>query len=377
MITRAWITFGVVWGGLLLDGGLAQAQQPSPQPGDFGDFGSGDFVKEADPVQKFQNLIDNFKKQLEVWRNRVTASIKGVFFLLASISLSWSALMLALRGSALPEITLEVTRFLLTLALTYWCLEAGPDIAKLMLKSFIYMGSWSGPSFSFAPEGGIRITMGIEMAWKILRDIGQSLSAWNIVSGGGYIFFISGINLISTTLLFMISFNVIIVYLQGWLTAYAGVIVLGFSGNRWGSEIPMQYFRAVGGIGLQLMTMLFIQGLGYSAIDSAWSARDNALSIVDSGMACGLCLLVLMLCQSVPTMVSGLISGTRGETSLMPAYNSNERMVLGGVAQQLFGQSPFGERSAQAMSALTEATKVQESRTQREAYQPARPGEKA
>ena len=43
---------------------------------------------------------------------------------------------------------------------------------------------------------------------------------------------------------------------------YAGLIFLGFGGCRWTSEMAINYYRTVLGIGVSLMTMELIIGIG-------------------------------------------------------------------------------------------------------------------
>ena len=44
-------------------------------------------------------------------------------------------------------------------------------------------------------------------------------------------------------ILALISINMVILLVSGWILAYAGIFFLGFGGSRWTSEIAINYYR--------------------------------------------------------------------------------------------------------------------------------------
>ena len=54
----------------------------------------------------------------------------------------------------------------------------------------------------------------------------------------------------------------ILLLCAAWIVLYAGLIFLGFGGCRWTSDMAINYYRTVLGVGVSLMTMQFIIGIG-------------------------------------------------------------------------------------------------------------------
>jgi hypothetical protein len=64
----------------------------------------------------------------------------------------------------------------------------------------------------------------------------------------------------------LIAVNMILLLCAAWIVLYAGLIFLGFGGCRWTSDMTINYYRTVLGIGVSLMTMELIIGIGVQLI---------------------------------------------------------------------------------------------------------------
>ena len=60
----------------------------------------------------------------------------------------------------------------------------------------------------------------------------------------------------------LIAVNMILLLCAAWVVFYAGIIFLGFGGCRWTSDMAINYYRTVLGVGVSLMTMQLIIGIG-------------------------------------------------------------------------------------------------------------------
>ena len=60
----------------------------------------------------------------------------------------------------------------------------------------------------------------------------------------------------------LIAVNMILLLCAAWIVLYAGLIFLGFGGCRWTSDMAINYYRTVLGVGVSLMTMQLIIGIG-------------------------------------------------------------------------------------------------------------------
>ncbi|MCH5536564.1 MULTISPECIES: type IV secretion system protein [Pseudomonas] len=63
-------------------------------------------------------------------------------------------------------------------------------------------------------------------------------------------------------ILALIALNMLLLLISAWLLAYAGIFLLGFGGSQWTSDIAINYYKTVLGVGIQLFTMTFLIGVG-------------------------------------------------------------------------------------------------------------------
>ncbi|WP_446912199.1 type IV secretion system protein, partial [Klebsiella pneumoniae] len=60
----------------------------------------------------------------------------------------------------------------------------------------------------------------------------------------------------------IIGVNMLLLLASAWVLAYGGIFFLGFGGWRWTSDMAINYYKTVLGIAAQLMTMVFLIGIG-------------------------------------------------------------------------------------------------------------------
>jgi type IV secretion system protein TrbL len=75
-------------------------------------------------------------------------------------------------------------------------------------------------------------------------------------------------------ILALIAVNMLLLLISAWLLAYAGIFLLGFGGSRWTSDIAINFYKTVLGVGIQLFTMAFLIGVGKSFLDQYYKAFE-------------------------------------------------------------------------------------------------------
>ncbi len=108
----------------------------------------------------------------------------------------------------------------------------------------------------------------------------------------------------------LIAINMLIMLVSAWVFCYAGVILLGFGGSKWSSDIAINYLRTVLSIGIQLFTMTLIIGIGQSFIDQYFSLIKGDVPDLNSLIVLLLAsIILLVLTNKLPLLLSG---GRRG-----------------------------------------------------------------
>ncbi|WP_239987686.1 P-type conjugative transfer protein TrbL [Pseudomonas syringae] len=133
-------------------------------------------------------------------------------------------------------------------------------------------------------------------------------------------------------ILALIAVNMLLLLISAWLLAYAGIFLLGFGVSQWTSDIAINYYNAVLGVGIQLFTMTFLIGVGKSFLDQYYQAFSVGTPDLNS-----LCVLLvasvvlLTLANKLPPMLAGIIS-SGGQTSGIGSFGAGAAIGAGTMA---------------------------------------------
>lgn len=127
-------------------------------------------------------------------------------------------------------------------------------------------------------------------------------------------FILSGIILV---ILALVSINMLLQLCAAWVLAYAGIFFLGFGGSRWTSDMAVNYFKTVLGVGASLMTMTLLIGVGTSVINETMGQMTLGINQRNEmGILMVVAITLFMLVDKLPAMVAGIINGSSIGTSM-------------------------------------------------------------
>lgn len=145
---------------------------------------------------------------------------------------------------------------------------------------------------------------------------------WLLINGPGFAMdFINSLRNIAA--------NVLLALVTAWIIAYAGIFVLGFGGSRWTSDIAVNYFRSVAGIALKIMTMTLLVGIAVSIIDGYHSDLSEGAPMDELLVIFVVSLVMVILVNSVPNVVAGLIPGGGAAASAGSSFSAGA--LIGGA----------------------------------------------
>ncbi len=289
------------------------------------------------------------------WGSVITGYAEWLFWTLAVISMVWTFGFMALRQADLGEFFSEFIRFTIFTGFFYWLLSNGPDMAMAIIRSLsIVGGEASGMGRSLSPSTPI------DIAFDILAKAGKSYE-WSSPIDNLSIFLIT---LAILACLAVVAANVLLAMLTAYILAYAGIFVLGFGGSRWTSDIALNYFRAVIGIGLKLMAMTLMIGIGISILDGYHHSLSENATITELMVVFVVCLVLVILINTVPNVIAGLIPGggsagaagsSFGAGTLVGAAVGAGAMAAGGAGLAVRGAMATSRGASGAGSAIKAA----------------------
>lgn len=254
-----------------------------------------------DSAGLLDDILNRFATVASTWDTVITNYATWIFWSLAVISMVWTFAMMAMQGEGISSALAEVVRFFAVLGFFFWLLTNGPAIAISIQDSLRQLAAnASGMSKSFSPSGVVDIGFDI-----VSRVVDQS-SIWSPAdSTVGLI--LAGVIL---CVLALVGVNMLLLLISGWILSYAGIILLGFGGSRWTTDIAINYFKTVLGIALQLFTMVLIVGIGQSFIDQYYQAMGvDAMQMKSMFVMLVASIVLLVLVNKVPPMIGGIAGG--------------------------------------------------------------------
>jgi type IV secretion system protein TrbL len=151
----------------------------------------------------------------------------------------------------------------------------------------------------------------------------------------------------------------LLLLISGWVLMYAGIFFLGFGGARWTSDIAINYFKTVLGIGIQLFVMLLIVGIGSDLLSSFYAKMGkNVLNYEELAVMLIFTIAFFVLISRLPLLLAGIITGSSiGSTVGIGSYGAGGFMAAAGTAAAVasYGGTLAAGRLTAARSAGTDA----------------------
>lgn len=275
---------------------------------------------EIDKGGVLNEVSDRFLTESSNWATTITDHASWLFWTLVVISMVWTFGMMALRKADIGEFFAEFTRFTITTGFFWWLLINGPGFAMDIINSLRNIAAEA----SGLPRG-LNPSTPIDIAFDI---IAKAASSYSITSP------MDNLSIFLTTLAILacmaiVAANVLLALVTAWIIAYAGIFVLGFGGSRWTSDIAINYFRSVAGIALKIMTMTLLVGIAVSIIDGYHSDLSEGAPMDELLVIFVVSLVMVILVNSVPNVVAGLIPGGGAAASAGSSFSAGA--LIGGA----------------------------------------------
>ena len=253
-----------------------------------------------------KNILDSvlikYHSAANSWADVIQERAEWLFGSLALISFSWQfSQIVGSRGSSpLTEMIGELLKFVIFCGFYLWLLRNGPTFANAIIDSMIKIGTMASNQPTTSPSSLV------DIGFKIYDAAQENLDIWSATSIAAYI-----ISLIILVIFALIGINMLLQLCSAWVLAYAGIFFLGFGGSKWTSDMAINYFKTVLGLGASLMTMTLLIGIGTSIVTESIAQMDTsgAQNLTEMAVLLITSITLFMLVDKLPSMVAGIING--------------------------------------------------------------------
>ncbi len=234
------------------------------------------------------------------WAGAITSAATWLFWTLTVISMVWTFGFMAMRKADLGDFFAEFVRFTIFTGFFWWLLTNGPNFAKSIMDGLRQVGSnATGLTSALSPSGIV------DIGFAIFNKVLENSSMWSPVDSAVGIILAASVLVI----LALVGVNMLLLLVSGWILAYAGIFFLGFGGSRWTSDIAINYYKTVLGVAAQLFTMVLLVGIGKTFLDDYYTRMSAGVEFSEMGVMLIVSVVLLMLVNKVPSLISGIISG--------------------------------------------------------------------
>lgn len=295
------------------------------------------------PDGVLDQVAARFLTASSTWGATITGYASWLFWTLVMISMVWTFGLMALRRADVGEFFAEFIKFTIFTGFFWWLLTNGPRFAMSIIDSLRIIGSKAaGLPRELTPSEPISI------AFDIIAKAGKSYSITSPIDNLS-IFFIS---LAILACLAVVAANVLLALVTAWVMAYAGVFVLGFGGSRWTSDIAINYFRSILGIGLKLLTMTLLSGVAVSVMDGYYVNLSAGTEMRELLVVFVVAFVLALLMHSLPNLIAGLVPGGGAAASSGSSFSAGA-LIGGAVSAGAAVASGGAALGGAAMSGVT------------------------
>lgn len=281
-------------------------------------------------VNILNEIGDTFRITASTWADKLKGYALSLFWMLASISLTWTAIELALKHAEFGEIVGELAKYIIFTGLFVFLLESGPYIAGLIFETFSKLGG-IGAGLGTGSSGLPTMSPSdiVDVGLDFYETTTTSLS-WMGIGTAFCSLIQTAVAIVFFIFCLIIAIKVLVQIISLWCYMYAGAFLLGFGGSRWHRDIAINYFKGVLHASVKYFAMLFIIAIMRDLMTNLLKdmSFEQPIAMLQ---ALALPIIFYMIMETVPDMIAGIVSGKFDFTS-GPAASAVAGAMAGGLA---------------------------------------------
>ena len=288
-----------------------------------------------------------FSGKAAAWGSIVRIYANRLFWLLAVIDFSFMCATFVLDRKEIEDLFSSLVRKIMTLGFFWFVLKTSNDWIPQILGSFIKIGKEASGATATTPDS-IAVT-GYDSAMAAF----QAMSELGITEKIGAVM----PTVVMALLIFMaflwVAVQLLVATIETSIAVGAGIILLGFGGSKWTTDMASKYMQYSIATGLKLMLLYLIVGMGQTLFDDIHIVGGD--KYLESVMvATGSALTYAFLATKIPAMAGAMMSGSPSLSAgdMAGAMIGAAAAVTGlGAAGMAAGKAGMGAASGGAAAA--------------------------
>ncbi|NLP65501.1 P-type conjugative transfer protein TrbL [Paraburkholderia sacchari] len=293
------------------------------------------FAQSSNTFTFMGSVTNKFQPLQHSWYTAIVGYAQRLFWALAAVDFGWTTITYVLDKNDLADMLGSLVRKMMTLCFFFALLKFSNQWIPMIIDSFTQIGQAAGGSASSTTPDGI-VGKGYDLAlgaFQAIHDLG-ALDAIAVVIPVGALAI-----LIFLAFLFVAA-QLLVTQIESFICIGAGVILLGFGGSRWTTDMASKYMQYAVATGLKLMVLYLIVGAGQALFGGLTIDPNNLINscLTNAGSA----LIYTYLAIQIPAIASAMMSGSPSMTAggmMGAAITAGAAMAGAGAAAAAGGMS--------------------------------------
>ena len=291
-------------------------------------------------------LLQKFESSSGSWYYALETAAQALFWKLAIVSFAWTFISMLFRDEV-KDVFAELIRFAMFVGLAWFGLINGPSFAQNILNTCMQLGGQAG-GFGSGLSAATIADLGLQVFHQVVSPLN-----WLVSPGISLASMIMAMVLVCAAV--VTTCNLLLLVVSAWVSAAAGIILLGFGGCRWTSDMAANYFRGILSIGMKVLTMEMVIGMGIAFVKSVLAGVTFPLSLTGLMVLCALFIALAFLSDKLPNTVAGMVGSFIGYSIGNTSWGSGVSAAVTAAGMAAGAASGAAANAAGAVQAVKEA----------------------
>lgn len=241
----------------------------------------------------------------------ITGYAESLFWKLVLIDFTWTTIVWVKDRKEFGEILTGYVGKILTIGFFWALLKSGSEWIPAIINSFSQIGKEAATT-----QGADVSTLdsvfwtGIDLAGTLV----ETLAELSVLERIAFMIPTTAACIIAACGFALIAGQLLVALVESYIAIYGGIIMLGFGGSRWTSEMASSYLKFGIGAGLKLMLCYMVVGLGFAVFNTVLvqssAMLTNPLQFLPYLFRIiALTLIYVYIVFNVPGLASAMMSG--------------------------------------------------------------------
>lgn len=244
-------------------------------------------------------ITGKYEQATKQWVEPLKNAAQSLFKLCALLSVVLLGINVALKREEIPNILGQFIMMLLMISFFLWCLQNYEEWTNAILKGLPALASNVSPTFAIEDP----VNIGLNMVGNALKDF----DTWEPIKGLINVVMCA----IALVCLALMTGMLILVKCEAYVGVGAAIILMGLGGSTLFKDYAINVIRYVFATGFKLLVMSLVAGIGVQFLNSMNMDNLDTSELLATVAAV---VILLLLTKEVPSIVSGIISGSNVST---------------------------------------------------------------